>query len=96
MERGGYRQHHRPLHAVGFGDIDSALDREAIDHGATREIVIPFGSKKLHMQGANFLLHYALPNYYFHLVTAYDVLRYAGVEIGKRDFLGMVPGFVLV
>ena len=44
------------------------------------------------MRGDNYLLHFALPNYYFHLTTAYDILRYAGVEIGKRDFLGAVPG----
>ncbi len=48
------------------------------------------------MIGANYLLHYALPNFYFHLTTAYDILRYAGVPIGKRDFLGAVPGFSLV
>ncbi len=49
-------------------------------------------SNKMKMQGANYLLHFALPNYYFHLTTAYDLLRFAGVEIGKRDFMGAVPG----
>ena len=38
--------------------------------------------------GRDYLLHFVLPNYYFHLTTAYDLLRYAGVDIGKRDFLG--------
>ncbi len=70
-----------------------ALDRESIDHGATRELVFPVGAtSKLRMQGANYLLHFALPNYYFHLTTAYDLLRYAGVEIVKRDYLGAIPG----
>ena len=39
-----------------------------------------------------YLAHFALPNFYFHLTTAYDILRGAGVEIGKRDFLGALPG----
>ncbi len=52
----------------------------------------PSGPNKMKMQGANYLLHCALPNFYFHLTTAYDILRYAGVDIGKRDFLGAVPG----
>ena len=77
-------------------DFIKTIDRDAIDHGASREIVFPVGPSKARMQGANYLLHFALPNYYFHLTTAYDLLRYAGVEIGKRDFLGAVPGFTLV
>jgi hypothetical protein len=73
-------------------DYIQTLDAKAIDASATREIVFPVGPNKMKMQGANYLLHFALPNYYFHLTTAYDILRYAGVEIGKRDFLGAVPG----
>ena len=68
------------------------LDTKAIDASATHEIVFPLGPNKMKMQGANYLLHFALPNYYFHLSTAYNILRYAGVEIGKRDYLGAVPG----
>ena len=77
-------------------DFIKTLDRAAIDGGASREITLPVGPNKARMQGANYLLHFALPNYYFHLTTAYDLLRYAGVDIGKRDFLGAVPGFTLV
>jgi len=40
--------------------------------------------------GLNFLRDWALPHFYFHVVTAYDILRHAGVEIGKRDYLGHV------
>jgi uncharacterized protein len=69
-----------------------SLDSKAIDASATREIVFPLGPNKMKMQGSNYLLHFALPNYYFHLSTAYNILRYAGVEIGKRDYLGAVPG----
>ena len=73
-------------------DHIATLDREAVDAGATREIVLQLGPSKMKMRGDNYLLHFALPNFYFHLTTAYDLLRYAGVEIGKRDFLGAVPG----
>jgi hypothetical protein len=38
--------------------------------------------------GQNYLLSFALPNFFFHAVTAYDILRHNGVEIGKQDFLG--------
>jgi len=77
-------------------DVLAGLDAKAIDAGAEREIVFPAGqNKKAKMIGANYLLHYALPNFYFHLTTAYAILRYAGVAIGKRDYMGAVPGFTL-
>lgn len=74
-------------------DYIATLDANALEEGASREIVFPLGPNKIKMRGDNYLLHFALPNYYFHLTTAYDILRYAGVELGKRDFLGAVPGF---
>ena len=40
------------------------------------------------MKGLQFLRDWALPHFYFHVVTAYDILRHNGVEIGKRDFVG--------
>ena len=74
-------------------DYLRTLDPKAVDAGVDREIVFPAGRDvKLKMQGENYLVHYVLPNFYFHLTTAYDILRLAGVEIGKRDFLGAVPG----
>ena len=73
------------------------LDKAALEEGAEREIVFPIGPNvKAKMKGADYLLHFCLPNYYFHLTTAYDLLRYAGVEIGKRDFLGQPPGLSLI
>jgi uncharacterized protein len=69
------------------------IEAKSVDAGADRDVVFPVGpSAKMKMQGANYLLHFALPNFYFHLTTAYDILRAGGVEIGKRDFLGAVPG----
>ncbi len=75
-------------------DYLKTLDAKAIDGGAEREIVFPIGPvNKAKMQGANYLVHFVLPNFYFHLTTAYDILRASGVEIGKRDFRGAVAGF---
>jgi hypothetical protein len=49
------------------------------------------GGHELTFTGATYLFGFGLPNFYFHATTAYDILRHAGVEIGKRDFLGAVP-----
>ena len=73
-------------------DYIATIDKDAIEVGDGREIVFRIGRNEMKMRGDNYLLHFALPNYYFHLTTAYDLLRYAGVEIGKRDFMGAVPG----
>jgi hypothetical protein len=43
------------------------------------------------MNGADYLNHFVLPNFYFHLSAAYAILRHYSVEIGKRDFLGEIP-----
>ncbi|MCX7253909.1 MAG: DUF1993 family protein, partial [Burkholderiales bacterium] len=43
-----------------------------------------------HYVGMQFLLSHALPNVYFHITTAYNILRHNGVEIGKRDYLGKI------
>ena len=73
-------------------DYLKTLDPKAIDAGVDRDVVFPLGPRKVRMQGGTYLVHFVLPNFYFHLTTAYDILRSAGVEIGKRDFLGAVPG----
>jgi hypothetical protein len=46
----------------------------------------------LHFNCEDYVKGWAFPNFYFHLTTAYNILRQNGVEIGKADFLGMVPG----
>jgi hypothetical protein len=58
----------------------------------SREVVmkIPIGS--LSFSGIDYLNGYALPNFYFHSSTAYNILRHNGVSLGKADFLGIVPG----
>jgi uncharacterized protein len=68
------------------------LDRKAIDASAEREITFPLGpEKKGHMKGDDYLNHFMLPNFYFHCTAAYTILRYLGVDVGKRDFLGEIP-----
>ena len=68
------------------------LDRKQIDASADREITFPIGpTAKGHMTGADYLNHFVLPNFYFHLSAAYAILRQCGVDIGKRDFLGAIP-----
>jgi len=76
-----------------LGGIDPALVAAA----AGRTIEFPMGpGKRGRMEATAYLLHYALPNFHFHLVTAYGILRANGVEIGKPDFLGAVPGLEFV
>ncbi len=61
---------------------------EQIDGTEDKAIVTKRGEKETHYKGMQFLLGHAIPNFYFHITTAYSILRHNGVEIGKRDFLG--------
>ena len=53
-----------------------------------KEIVLKLGANEVKFNGMQFLLGHALPNFYFHVTTAYNILRHNGVEIGKRDYIG--------
>lgn len=59
-----------------------------IDGSEDREVVIKRRDSETRYSGLQFLLGQALPNFYFHVTTAYAILRHNGVEIGKRDYLG--------
>ncbi len=59
-----------------------------LDGTEDRDITLKRGEKSTTYKGMQFLLGHALPNFYFHVTTAYDILRHNGVEIGKRDYLG--------
>lgn len=60
-----------------------------IDGSETREVVLPLRNRDpLRFDGEGYLKRFALPNFFFHATTAYALLRHAGVEIGKADFLG--------
>ena len=65
-----------------------ALTPGQIDGTEEKEIVIKRGDKETRYKGMQFLLGHALPNFYFHATTTYNILRHNGVEIGKRDYLG--------
>jgi hypothetical protein len=67
--------------------LDS-VPREAVDDGAGREVTVGTGANQRQLQGLPYLLHYALPQFYFHATTAYAILRHNGLDIGKRDFTG--------
>ena len=59
-----------------------------IDGSEERDIALRAGGQDMSFKGLTYLLGYAMPNFYFHLVTAYNILRHNGVEIGKRDYIG--------
>lgn len=64
------------------------LPRDAIEASDQRDIVTGSGAKVREFKGQDYLVHYALPHFYFHATTAYALLRHNGVEIGKKDFVG--------
>jgi hypothetical protein len=66
------------------------LKRADIDGSEDRDITLTVGGQDLHFKGESYLVHFALPNFYFHATTAYDILRACGVVIGKRDFIGAI------
>lgn len=59
-----------------------------LDGTEDKAIVTKRGDKETHYTGMQFLLGHAIPNVYFHVTTAFAILRHNGVEIGKRDYLG--------
>lgn len=66
----------------------AALTPEQIDVLAGRDVVLRHGEVALPFTTEGFLISLSLPNFFFHAVTAYDILRHAGVPLGKRDFVG--------
>ena len=71
-------------------DYVKAFKPAQFDGADVREVTFPAGpDKTMTMKGQQFLSHFSLPNFYFHAATAHDILRHNGVEIGKRDFLGV-------
>jgi hypothetical protein len=71
-------------------DYVKAFKPAQFDGAGSREVTFPVGpDKTLTLKGQQFLNNYAFPNFYFHAATAHGILRHNGVEIGKRDFLGV-------
>ncbi|MGH8677702.1 MAG: DUF1993 domain-containing protein [Burkholderiales bacterium] len=83
-----------------FADLKARIDKTVafiktlkpgqIDGSETREIALKVGGIDQTLSGQTYLLHNALPNFFFHVTTAYAILRHCGVEIGKNDFIGQI------
>ena len=67
-----------------------SVTAEQIDGSEERNITLKFGSNEAHFLGQAYLLDFVYPNFYFHLTTAYAILRHNGIELGKRDLLGNI------
>lgn len=79
------------LHARIQKTIDylKGFDATQIDGSEARQIVLKMRVGPLEFAGLAYLLDFVMPNFYFHVTTAYDILRHNGVELSKFDFLGL-------
>ncbi len=87
-----------PDHETTFDDLQArisatvsflaAVPPTAFERQADAELVVQLPGGQRVFTGRSYLLGFALPNFFFHITTAYDLLRHLGVPIGKRDFLG--------
>jgi uncharacterized protein len=68
-------------------DYIKSFPASAFEGAEDRDIKLPAGERTLDFKGLDLLRHWAIPNVFFHITTAYDILRHNGVELGKRDFL---------
>jgi len=83
-----------------FAELKTRIDKtvafiESVKPGQlegaeTREIVLKMGGNNRTLTGQVYLVHHALPNFFFHTTAAYAILRLCGVAIGKRDFIGQI------
>ena len=81
-----------------FAELTARIDRTLdylrskkaaeVDGSESRSIVRPVRGEPHTFTGTNYLLQYALPNFFFHTTTAYAILRHNGIEIGKGDYIG--------
>lgn len=71
-------------------DFLQSIGPDRIDGSDEREISLPIGGRSLTFKGRQYLLNFALPNFFFHSTTAYAILRHNGIAIGKQDFIGKV------
>lgn len=69
-------------------DFIKGVPPEQIDAGAGREILLKFPNTEFNFKAPDYVLHFVLPNFYFHVTTAYAILRHNGLPIGKMDYMG--------
>jgi len=81
-----------------FADLHARIDKaiayvktfqsSQFEGAETRQVELKFPNATFNFSGTDYLLHFVLPNFYFHVTTAYAILRHNGVPLGKRDFMG--------
>jgi hypothetical protein len=71
-------------------DFVRSFEPSDIDGSEDRDITNTAGGREMRSKGQQYLVNFVLPNFYFHVTTAYDILRHCGLPIGKRDFIGAV------
>ncbi len=74
-------------------DYLSTFSESDFLNSATAEVRFAY-FPRIHLIGADYMLKYALPNFFFHVVTAYDILRHHGFNIGKTEFMGKNVPFI--
>jgi len=72
-------------------DFLQSLKPAQLDGKEDTQVTVTVGGQPRPFKAQNYLYHFALPNFFFHYTTAYNILRGVGVEIGKRDFMGQMP-----
>ena len=69
-------------------DFVESVSAAKIDGSEGKEVVLKLRGQDVSFTGLQYLMGFAYPNFYFHVTTAYNILRHNGVEVGKRDFIG--------
>jgi uncharacterized protein len=83
---------------TSFADLYARIDKTLayiatiapaqLDGREEADIVITPGGREMHFKGQAYLVNWAMPNFYFHVMAVYTILRHHGVEVGKMDYLG--------
>jgi hypothetical protein len=84
-----------------FAEMQSRIDKTVdflkglrpnqLDGKEDSQVTITQGGQQRNFRAQVYLYHLAMPNFYFHITTAYDILRSLGINLGKRDFMGAMP-----
>jgi uncharacterized protein len=69
-------------------DYIKSIPASAFEGSETRDIKVPAGERTLEFKGLDFLQTWVIPHVFFHVTTAYNILRHNGVDLGKADFIG--------
>jgi hypothetical protein len=68
----------------------NGIKPEQVANSAARDVTLPLRGNQVTFKGEWYLKHFVMPNFYFHVTTAYDILRHNGVALGKGDFIGSI------